>query len=241
MYPILKKEIAGFLGSVTGYAIICIFLAGTGLFVWVYPDTNIIDSGYADLQTLFSMGPFVFIFLVPAITMRSFAEERRNGTMELLLTRPLSELQIVMGKYLACVLLVALSLLPTLVYYVSIYKLGIPEGNIDSAAVAGSFCGMLLLGAVFAAIGILASTLFDNQIMAFITGAFFCWLMYQGIGSLAQNTGQTLAPYISWLGLDFHYQSMGKGLIDSRDLVYFISFAGILLGAARLRLQARNW
>ena len=241
MYPILLKEITGFLSSVVGYVVICIFLTATGLFLWVYPETNLLDFAYADLQTLFRIGPFVFIFLIPAITMRSFAEERRSGTMELLLTRPITEMQIILGKYLAAWLLVLLSLLPTGLYYFTLYTLGNPQGNIDSAAVTGSYAGMLLLGGVFAALGLFASALFDNQVVAFITGAFLCWFLYQGLGGLAINIWSVAAPYIKWAGMDYHYDALGKGVIDTRDLTYFGRLITLMLAATRLSLQKRNW
>lgn len=241
MYSILVKEIGSFLNSLIGYVVIGIFLIGTGLYVWVYPETNVLDSGFADLQVLFDVGPFVFIFLIPAITMRSFAEERKTGTMELLLTRPVSDIQIIMAKYLASLVLVLFALLPTLLYYYTLYNLGNPSGNIDSASVAGSYLGMLLLGAVFVSFGLFASALFDNQIVSFIVGAFLCYILYQGLGSLVTDVWATAAPVLNWISLSYHYNALGKGLVDSRDIIYFGSLATLMLGATRLSLQSRNW
>jgi ABC-2 type transport system permease protein len=163
MFPILRKEINSFLSSLVAYIIMALFLTGMGLFIWVFPDYNVLDYGYADLSTLFNMAPYIFMFLIPAVTMRSFAEEKKGGTLELLLTRPLTDWDIILGKYLACFLLILFTLLPTLIYYVSVYLLGNPEGNIDSAGVFGSYVGLLLLAAVFTAIGIFASSISENQ------------------------------------------------------------------------------
>jgi len=153
---ILQKEFNAFLNSPVAYVVISVFLVATGLFVWVFPDSSVLNYGFADLQTLFNMAPWIFLFLIPAITMRTFAEEKKAGTIELLLTRPLTDGQIIGGKYLACLLLALLALLPTLLYYYSVYQLGSPQGNIDSAATVGSYLGLALLAAVFAAIGIFA-------------------------------------------------------------------------------------
>ncbi|MBU6121481.1 gliding motility-associated ABC transporter permease subunit GldF [Hymenobacter siberiensis] len=241
MLTILQKEFNAFLNSPVAYVVLGVFLIATGLFVWVFPDSSVLDYGYADLQTLFNLAPWIFLFLIPAITMRTFAEEKKAGTIELLLTRPLTDGQIIGGKYLACLLLALLALVPTLLYYYSVYKLGSPEGNIDSAATVGSYLGLALLAAVFAAIGILASALTRDQIIAFLVAVVGCFLIYSGFDSLASVLQGSAAYYVSQLGIAAHYRDLSKGLIDSRDLVYFFSVVAVALQATRLALRSRNW
>jgi ABC-2 type transport system permease protein len=221
MLPILKKEITTYLSSLVAYVTISVFLLVLGLFLWVFPDTSILAYGYAGLDSLFSTAPYLFMFLVPAITMRSLAEERREGTFELLLTRPLTDLQIVLGKYLAGVAVVLFALVPTLVYYFSVSTLGTPQGNIDTGAVIGSYIGLFLLGSAFTAIGLFASSVSKNQVIAFTIAVFLCFFFYSGFNSLStilslQNLG------IQALGITEHYQSVSRGVLDTRDLVYFI-------------------
>lgn len=179
MFTLFKKEINTFFSSLIGYMAMVVFLLTTGLFLWVFPDTNLLDYGYASLDSLFFTAPWIFMFLVPAITMRSFSEEFKSGTIELLATRPITDFQIIAGKYLAAVFLVFFALLPTLVYYFTIYQLGLPPGNLDTGAIWGSYIGLLLLGAAFAAIGIFASSLSSNQIVAFLLAVFLCFIFYQ--------------------------------------------------------------
>ena len=242
MWAIFKKDFLSFWYSLIGYLVVLIFLVGTGLFIWVLPDTNVLDYGYASLETLFTFGPYLLLFLVPAITMKSFAEEKKTGTIELLFTKPITDLQIVLGKYLACVLLVVVSILPTLVYYFSIYQLGNPIGNIDSAGFAGSFIGLILLGSVFVSAGIFASSLTDNQILSFVIALVLCFLLYQGFDLLSgiSEKGQ-VTLLISQMGILAHYHSFSKGLVDSRDLVYFLVVIVLLLQGAKLKLESRNW
>ncbi|GAA3980504.1 gliding motility-associated ABC transporter permease subunit GldF [Hymenobacter antarcticus] len=241
MLTILQKEFNAFLNSPVAYVVLGVFLIATGLFVWVFPDSSVLDYGYADLQTLFNLAPWIFLFLIPAITMRTFAEEKKAGTIELLLTRPLTDGQIIGGKYLACLLLALLALIPTLLYYFSVYKLSSPEGNIDSAATVGSYLGLALLAAVFAAIGVLASALTRDQIIAFLVAVVGCFLIYSGFDSLASVLQGSSAYYVSQLGIAAHYRDLSKGLVDSRDLVYFFSVVAVALQATRLALRSRNW
>lgn len=242
MVAILQKELNSFFNSLVGYIVMIVFLTGTGLFMWVFPDTEVLGYGFATMETLFSMTPFVYLFLIPAITMRTFAEEKKAGTMELLLTRPLTDFQIITGKYLASWLLVIFALLPTLIYYFSISALGTPKGNIDTAAVIGSYVGLCLLGAVFTSIGIFASSLTDNQIVAFILSVFFCFILYTGFSSLAQlDLWEGNAYIINQLGIDFHYAAMSKGLIDSRNLLYFLSIIATFIYLTYLNLRSRKW
>lgn len=242
MRQIFLKELHGFLDSLIGYAVIGIFLIAMGLLMWVFPETSVLDYGFADMETLFSLGPYVFIFLIPAITMRSFAEERKMGTLEWLLTKPLSESSIVMGKFFACVSLVALALIPTGSYYLALHQLGNPTGNIDGSGVVGSYIGLILLGGIFCALGILASTLVTNQIVSFMLAAFLCFVFYTGFESISQmfEDGST-SVLVKQLGVQYHYESMSRGLIDSRDLIYFLSLGGALLLSAKTILSSRSW
>lgn len=206
------------------------FLLAVGLIVWVFPDSNVLDYGYADLGAFFDLTPYVLLFLIPAITMRSIAEENRSGTLELLLTKPLSDASLVLGKFLANWLLVALMLLPTGMYYLSIYQLGNPPGNVDSAAVAGSYVGLLLLGGALTSMGLWASSLNDNQIVAFVIGVFLGFVWYVGFSALSQLLGSGgLALFFSQAALDQQYQALGRGLIDIRNVVYLLSLMGFFL------------
>jgi ABC-2 type transport system permease protein len=242
MIQILSKELNSFLNSLIAYVVIGVFLIAIGLLMWVFPETSVLEYGYADMDTLFSLGPYVFIFLVPAITMRSFAEEKKAGTIELLITKPLSDWDIIAGKFLACFLLVMGALLPTLVYYFSVYRLGNPAGNIDTPGVTGSYIGLILMGAVFCSVGILASSLTRNQIIAFIIAAFLSFLLFSGFESLsALNIWSSNTLFIKQLGLLEHYESLSRGLIDSRDVIYFLSVIFIMLSIAKLIISSRKW
>ena len=242
MFVIFKKEVRSFLSSLIAYLVIVVFLTAIGLFMWVFPDSNVLDYGYADLETLFLLGPYVFLFLIPAITMRTFAEEKKAGTLELLLTRPLRDWDIILGKYFASFALVLFALLPTYIYYYSVYSLGDPVGNIDVAGTVGSYIGLVLLGASFTAIGIFASSLSENQIIAFILAVFMCFVMYQGVSSLiSSEDASPLGYFMLQLGVDYHYASIRKGLIDTRDLVYFFSLIILMLIATKLVLGSRKW
>src|SRR5690606_16886168 len=242
MIQVLTKEFNSFLNSLIAYVVIGVFLVGIGLLMWVFPETSVLEYGYADMDTLFSLGPYVLIFLVPAITMRSFAEEKKAGTMELLFTKPLTDWEIILGKFFACLLLVWIALLPTVIYYFSISALGNPVGNIDTPGVIGSYIGLVLLGGVFCAIGIFASSITTNQIVAFIIAAFLCFIIFTGFNSLATLSlwsGQAL--FIKQLGILDHYESLSKGLIDSRDVLYFISVMFIMLAVTKLIVGSRQW
>lgn len=243
MIALLKKEIRSFLSSLIGYVVIAVFLLITGLFMWIFPgDSNVLDMGFSSMETLFYISPWVFMFLIPAITMRSFAEEKRNGTMELLFTKPLSDLQIILAKYFAGLILVIIALLPTLVYYLTIYQLGSPPGNIDTGGTWGSYIGLMFLAAAYVAIGIFASSLSNNQIVSFLLAAFLAFIMYAGFQAIGNF--KLLGPldnFIIGLGINDHYLSLSKGLIDSRDLVYFVSLITIFILLTRIKLQSRKW
>lgn len=242
MLTIFRKEFNSFLNSLIAYLVICVFLTGIGLFMWVFPQTSVLHYGYANLDPLFYLGPFVLMFLIPAITMRSFAEEKKTGTIELILTKPVRDTEIVAGKYLAGLALVFFSILPTAVYYYSVYQLGSPPGNVDSAGAAGSYIGLLLLGACFTSIGILASSLTENQIISFVIGVFLCFLFYNGFEYLSGLSIPWIDNYvIRQLGIAHHYNSISKGVIDSRDVLYFLSVIVIMLKATHLVLGMRKW
>jgi ABC-2 type transport system permease protein len=242
MLQVLSKEFNGFLNSLIAYIVIGVFLTAMGLLMWVFPDTAVLDYGYADMDTLFLMGPYVFIFLVPAITMRTFAEEKKAGTIELLLTKPVTDWDIILGKFFANFLLVIFALAPTLLYYYTVYVLGNPPGNIDTPGVIGSYIGIAFLAAVFCAIGIFASSTTRNQIVAFILAAFLCFLAFLGfdsISSLQLWSGEAL--FIKQLGILYHYDTMRKGLLDSRDVVYFLSIVFLMLSLTKVILGSRQW
>ncbi len=242
MVRIYLKEINSFLNSLTGYLVIGLFITGIGLLTWIFPETSVLNYGFADMATLFTLGPYVYMFLIPAITMKMFAEEKKSGTIELILTQHLTYYEIVFGKFLAGFSMVIFSILPTLIYYLSIYKLGNPAGNIDSAGVAGSYIGILLLGAVFTSIGLLSSALTENQIVAFIVAVFICFVFYSGFQSIAAiNVWGRWSATIEGLGGQYRYNFMSKGLIDLRDLIYFLSVICIMLMLTKLILSSRKW
>ncbi|MCG8386194.1 MAG: gliding motility-associated ABC transporter permease subunit GldF [Cytophagales bacterium] len=242
MIHILLKELNSFLNSLVAYIVITVFLTGIGLLMWVFPDTSVLDYGYADMETLFRLGPYVFMFLIPAITMRMFAEEKKAGTIELLLTKPLTDWQIILGKYFSGWLLVVFAILPTIIYYWSVYQLGNPVGNVDTAGVIGSYIGLILLGGLFTAVGILSSLFTSNQIVSFILAVFLCFIFYSGFQSLAAiDAWGSLSPTLEQLGILYHYNALSKGLIDSRDVVYFASVITILLMFTKLVLGSRKW
>lgn len=238
MLAIFRKEVNQFFSSPIAYIIMAVFLTAIGLMLWVFPETSLFEYGYADMSAFFNLAPYVMLFLVPAITMRSIADEVRTGTLEWLLTKPVSRWAIVGGKFLACWLLVTVTLLPTLLYYFTLYRLGNPTGNIDSAAVMGSYIGLLLLGAVFVSVGLWASSLNDNQVVAFVLGVFVCFLFYVGLSSLAGlGALGSVGYYVSYLAFDEQYRALGRGLIDSRNVLYFGSVTGFFLFLTTQRLR----
>jgi ABC-2 type transport system permease protein len=242
MYAVLKRELFSLLNSLMAYITIGIFLLAAGLLLWFFPDTSILDYGYAELTGFFSLAPFLFMFLIPAITMRSFAEERREGTYILLATRPLTDWQILAGKYLACLVLVLIALLPTLFYYMSIYQLAMPVGNVDAGAVIGSYLGLLFLGAAFIAIGIFCSSLTKNQVVAFAIAVFICFLAYSGFDAMAKMESlQFLEGTFIFLSINEHYQSISRGVLDTRDALYFLSVVALFLFLTHFILEGRKW
>ncbi|NPA68480.1 MAG: gliding motility-associated ABC transporter permease subunit GldF [Chlorobi bacterium] len=239
---ILKKEIASFFSSLTGYVAIIVFLTANSLFLWIFPgEYNVLDSGYANLDTFFFMAPWIFLFLVPAVTMRLFAEEKRSGTIELLYTVPLSDFRIVLAKYFAGITLVIFSLLPSLIYFVSIGLLGDPEWNIDTGAFWGSFTGLFFLAAVYAAAGVFASSLSESQIIAFLTAMIISFFLYIGFEAISNlDLWGDYADIVANLGISAHYKSMSKGVLDTRDIVYFIAVSAVFIISADFVLKNRT-
>lgn len=242
MFTILNKELAGFFSSLAAYITIGVFLLVAGLFLWVFPESSILEYGYAGLESLFSIAPYLFMFLIPAITMRSLAEERKEGTFELLATRPLTDWQIILGKYFASLLIVVCALGPTVIYYVTVYQLGIEKGNIDTGAVIGSYIGLLLLGGAFTATGIFASSISKNQIIAFTVAVFLCFFAFSGFDSISRLISlQSIESYLTSFGINEHYQSISRGVLDTRDLIYFLSFIALFLVITKTVLGGRKW
>jgi ABC-2 type transport system permease protein len=238
MKSIVLREIKSFFGSPIGYLVIAVFLIGNGLFLWVFEgEYNIPNSGFADLSPFFTLGPWILIFLIPAVTMRSFSDEKKQGTIELLLTKPLSLWQIVNGKFLGSFLLIVIALIPTLVYVYVIYGLGMSEGNIDIGRTMGSYFGLLFLVAAYTAIGIFTSTVSENQIVAFLLSVFLCFVFYFGFEGISTYT-KGFEDTVSRIGMDYHFKSMSRGVIDTRDILYFVSISFLFLSFSVFKLKS---
>lgn len=242
------KEIRSFLSSLIGYVAIGVFISLIGAFMWLIPSEstggmNVMENGFANIDPLFALAPWVYLFLIPAITMRTFSEEKKTGTIELLLTRPLSDFQIVMAKYFAGFTLVIISLLPTLIYYYTVSKLAADQHvGIDTGGMWGSYIGLLFLGAGFVSIGIFASAVSENQVIAFIIALLLCFFCYTGFEYIARSGlfGRYDA-LVKSLGITEHYISMSRGVIDTRDMLYFVSVIAIFNISTKLVLQSRKW
>ena len=242
MWSIFIKEINIFFSSLIGYIAIGVFLVANGLIVWILPDSNVFDFGYATLQELFNIAPWVFMFLIPALTMRFFAEEHQTGTLEFLATKPVSDYQIITGKYLAGVVLVVFSILPTLLYFFTIHELAQPRGNIDFGGTWGSYLGLLFLGSTYVSIGLFASALTNNQIISFILGMFTCFLFYILIDWFRDFTIMSpVDPFLEHISIQSHYQSISRGVLDTRDVVYFASFNILFLALTKTIIESRKW
>lgn len=243
MWSIYRKEINAFFSSLIGYLVIAAFLVLLGLFMFVFPDTSLLEYGFATMEQLFSLAPSLFVLIIPAITMRTFAEEQQTGAIELLVTRPISDLSIILGKLLASLSLVVIALLPTVLYYYTVYELGNPRGNLDTGGILGSYVGLLMLAAAFVAIGVFVSSLTANQIIAFLLAAFLCFWMYWGFQYMSQLpvfVGRT-DDLVQQLGMLHHYNSLSRGVIDSRDMVYFLSLIALFVFFTLLSLERRKW
>ncbi|NRB64576.1 MAG: gliding motility-associated ABC transporter permease subunit GldF [Saprospiraceae bacterium] len=239
MLAIFKKEVHAFFGTLIGYLVIGVFLVLLGLIMFVFPDSSVLDYPYATMGQLFDNAPLIFLFLIPAVTMRMFAEERQNGTIEFLMTKPVSLKDIILGKYLASMALVVFALVPTLLYFFTIYQLGSPVGNIDTGAVLGSYIGLLFLAGCFTAIGLFASAMSKNQITGFVAATFLCFLLFYGFFFFSKlpvffGRGDVI---VQMLGIDFHYEAISKGVIDTRNVVYFLSVIGFFLFGTQLLLE----
>ena len=242
MISLFKKEVNSFLSSAIGYVSIIVFLLATGTFMWVFNGTsNIFDMGESSMASFFVNAPNVFLFLIPAITMRLFSEENRTGTIELLLTKPISDTKIILSKFLAGVFLVILALIPTLFYYYSIHQMGKPIGNIDHAATWGGYIGLLLLGGVFVAIGLFTSSLFKNQVVSFMVSLIICYVFYLGFDAISSQFDAPLDLLFQNIGIKSHYISIQRGVLDSRDLLYYLSMILFFLLLTRFSLQSRKW
>jgi ABC-2 type transport system permease protein len=240
IFTLFRKEVASFFNSLIGYLVIGVFLTGVGLFFWVF-EYNVLETGFAQMDALFDYGPYLFLFLVPAITMRAFSEEFKTGTIELLATKPLSDWQIILGKYFASAFLVSFSLLPTLLYLGTVWWLGDPVGNVDLGATIGAYLGLLALGSIFVGLGLFTSALTDSQIIAFVLAVFLCFFFYQGLDFAAGI--QAIDAFNSLLlkaSIVEHYRSISRGVIDTRDVLYFVSFVAITLILTKVVLNRKK-
>lgn len=243
MFELFKKELMSFLSSIIGYLTIVVFLIVNGLFLWVVNgESNVFDYGVAGLDGLFVLAPWVFLFLIPAITMKTFAEEKKNGTIALLLTKPLSDVAIICAKFLAGLTLVVISVLPTMIYIFAVYQLGLPKGNLDLGGIMGSYIGLIFLGAIFVSIGVFCSSLTDNQIVAFVSAVFLSAFMYIGFEYMScLPLISNIDLFVKSLGINHHYTSVSRGVIDTRDVIYYLSAIGFFLLLTKLSLESRNW
>lgn len=243
MYAIFIKELNSFFSSLTGLIAAVVFLVINGLFLWVFPgEFNVLDSGYSTLDTLFIIAPWVFLFLVPAIAMRTFAEEKRTGTIELLLTRPITDIHLILGKYFAVIVLVIFILVPSFVFFISVFLLGNPVGNIDIGGTWGSYIGLFFLASAYAAVSVFASSLSSNHIVSFIVGMIISFFLFIGLESIASlHIFKGVQHIIVSMGINEHYRSMSRGVIDTRDIVYFFTLSAIFLMATRAVIQSRKW
>ena len=233
MFTIIKREINSFFSSTIGYLVISVFLVINGLFLWVFSGNyNILDAGFADLSPYFELAPWVLLFLIPAVCMRAFSDEMKMGTLELLLTKPVSLKQIVLGKYFGALILIIIALIPTILYVLTISELGNPPGNWDVGSTIGSYIGLLFLVFAYTSIGIFSSTLSQNQIVAFIIAVFLCFALYYGFEGLSSSTFT-----ISGLGMKAHFDSVARGVLDTRDLIYFLSVTVFFIALTILKLK----
>ena len=242
MLNISLKEWKQFFTSLTGYMALCLFLLLTGLLLFVFPDTSILVMGYATLAGFFNIAPWLLLFMIPTITMRSFSEEKRLGTLETLTTRPVSDLGIILGKYFAGVSLLLIALLPTLVYYYSLSKLGQTEGNIDTGAMWGSYFGLVMLGMAYTAMGVFSSAITDNQIVALISSMALGLFFYVVLGMMGDISAlDAIGKSLEWFSLEYHYDSMSRGVLDTRDILYMLSFSALFLGCTKIVFESRKW
>lgn len=243
MRSIFIKEINSFFSSIVGYVAILVFLIACGMFLWIIPDTSILDYGYASLEKFFDMAPWMLLLLIPAVTMRSFADEFRSGTIEWLSTKPLTYTDIIVGKYLASLALVVFALIPTFIYIYTVSNLSLVANNMDMGAIMGSYIGLFFLAATFSAVGIFCSSLTSNQIVGFLLALFACYILFSGFESLSKlpSFSEGIDYYLSMVGIEFHYNSISRGVVDSRDVIYFLSVIILFISLTRLSLNSRTW
>lgn len=238
MFAILHKEINAFFSSPIGYLVVVVFLVANGLFLWIIPgEYNILDSNFADLSPFFELSPWILLFLIPAISMRLFSEEIKMGTIELLQTKPITSIQIVLGKYFAAVILILIALLPSLLYLYTIGQLGATINNFDSGVIIGSYTGLLFLILTYAAIGIFASILSSNQIIAFLIGISINFVLYFGFNLVASLSTDFL--FIESFGMREHFKSISRGILDTRDILYFVSISLFFIMATTYKLERK--
>ncbi len=242
MRSIFIKEINSFFSSIVGYVALIVFLVACGLFLWIIPDYSILGYGFAAMDRFFEIAPWLLLLLVPAVTMRSFADEFRTGTIEWLSTKPVTDMEIILGKYLATIVLVIFALLPTLLYVVTISNLALPDNTPDMGAIIGSYAGLVFLSATFAAVGVFCSSVTGNQVVGFLVSLLSCYLLYSGFEQLSKlpDLAQGIDYYLSMVGMEFHYNSISRGLIDSRDVIYFLSVIVLFIALTRFSLAGRT-
>ena len=242
MRSIYIKEINSFFSSIVGYVALLVFLAACGLFLWIIPDYSILGFGYASMDRFFEIAPWLLLLLVPAVTMRSFADEFRTGTIEWLSTKPITDLEIILGKYFATLSLIVFALVPTFIYVYTINNLSFPDVGLDWGAIIGSYIGLFFLAATFGAVGIFCSSLTSNQVVGFLIALLACYLFYTGFEQLSKlpKFSEGIDYYLSMIGMEFHYNSISRGLIDSRDVVYFLSVIALFVSLTRYSLSRRR-
>jgi len=242
MRSIFIKEINSFFSSIVGYVALLVFLIACGLFLWIIPQYSILEYGYASLERFFEIAPWLLLLLVPAVTMRSFADEFRTGTIEWLSTKPVTDLEIILGKYFATLALIVFAILPTLIYVYTISNLSYPEIGLDTGALIGSYIGLFFLAATFASVGVFASSLTANQVVGFLISLLACYLLYTGFEQLSKlpKFSEGIDYYLSMIGMEFHYNSISRGLIDTRDVVYFLSIITFFISLTRFSLSSRT-
>ena len=242
MRSIFIKEINSFFSSIVGYVALLVFLIACGLFLWIIPDYSVLAYGYASLDRFFDIAPWLLLLLVPAVTMRSFADEFRTGTIEWLSTKPVTDIEIIVGKYLATLALIAFALVPTFIYVFTISNLSLPEVDLDTGALIGSYIGLFFLAATFAAVGVFCSSLTANQVVGFLIALLASYLLYTGFEQLSKlpKFSEGIDYYLSMMGMQFHYNSISRGLIDSRDVIYFLSVIILFISLTRFSLSSRR-
>jgi len=243
MIVLLRKEISGFFSTLTGYVVILTYLTINSLFIWLVPgENNIMQGNYASLRSFFDISPWLFLFLVPAVMMRSLSDEKKTGTIELLYTRPIREIEIIISKYTAGIIIVLLSIVPSLTYFFSVGYLGNPPFNLDIGGTVGAYIGLFFLASIYASVGLFASAVTDNPIVSFILAMLLCFILYTGFDYLSNAPFlANISDVISGFGINQHYKSLSRGVIDSRDIIYFVSTISVFILSSKTVLESRKW